>query len=483
MTLGRSLSSNQRPAGWPRRLGSVLLMLGFLTQLSAEVSLAPLFRDGAVLQRNTPIPVWGRARTGEQVAVHLGADTAAATAGADGRWFVHLPARPASAVPVELVAEGDNRIVVHDVLVGDVWLCGGQSNMMMAVHNGRDAEREIAAANFPQLRLFKIPPQFADTPTDNVGGAWQSASPGTVGNFSATAYFFGRELQTSLGIPVGLIVSSYGNTAIATWRSTAALAGDEVVAAWWRRQQQAKSPPRPHRQPSAGHNGMIAPLVPYAVRGFLWYQGETDATEAPALSRHYAAQLTGLIREWRALFAADQPLPFYWVQLAGFGHAAPRDWTGVREQQTRALALPATGQAIALDLGDATDIHPHNKQEVGTRLARLALHRTYGQEIVDTGPKLELAEVTGSRVTLRFDTSSLRAQGDLATAFELAGADGKFHRVDQASITGNTITFATQNVTTPVTVRFAWQDLPTGFLFNADGLPAAPFQFDLPRSP
>lgn len=463
----------------PRRALLVVKALCLLTPLSAEVTLAPLFRHGAVLQRDSTIPVWGRARAGEKISVHLAGQRVTTSAGADGRWLVHLPARPASATPVELVVEGENRIVVSDVLVGDVWLCGGQSNMQMSVRHARDAEQETTAAQYPLLRLFKVAAQFASTPAETVQGSWQPAAPATVGDFSAVAYFFGRDLQAAIGVPVGLIVSSYGNTPISTWRSSEALAGDRIVRTWWERQRRAQPPPRPHRQPSAGYNGMIAPLAPYAVRGFLWYQGEADATEAPDLSRHYAAQFIGLISEWRTLFDTGRTLPFYWVQLAGYGRAAPRDWTGVREQQTRALALPATGQAIALDLGDATNIHPRDKQAVGARLARLALHREYGRDLVDTGPIPTRSASAERAVVVHFDVAPLSASGDLAGAFELAGADGKYHPADRAEIDAGSVIVAADAVPSPVAVRFGWQDLPAGFLFNSDGLPAGPFLLEL----
>lgn len=452
------------------------LFIVALAPLSAEVTLAPLFRDGAVLQRDTAIPVWGRAQAGEQVTVQLGADSAQAIADAAGRWLVRLPARPAQATASELIVQGDNRIVVRDVLVGDVWLCGGQSNMMMAVRGASDAQQEIAAANFPLLRQIKVVPAFAAKPVATIEGAWRASTPASVGDFSATAYFFGRTLHRELGVPIGLIVSSYGNTAIATWRSPAALARDAIVAAWWKKQQSGDTPPRPHRAPGAGFNGMIAPLVPYAVRGFLWYQGEADASETPQLTEHYAEQFTDLIREWRALFADGRTLPFYWVQLAGYGRAAPRDWTGLREQQSRVLAVPGTGQAVALDLGDATDIHPRNKQEVGARLARLALHRDYGRTLVDSGPVATRAEAAAGIVTIHFDSATLTASGDLAAAFELAGADGKFVRADRLEIDGARVRVSAASVSAPVAVRYGWQDLPPGFLFNADHLPAAPFR-------
>ena len=459
---------------------ALLLLTSSETRLRADVTLAPLFRDHAVLQRDKPIPIWGHATAGEHVRIRFGETTAHTRAADDGRWIVRLPSRPASDRPEELVVTGDNRIVVRDVLVGDVWLCGGQSNMMMVVRNARDPDREIATANLPRLRLFRVAPQFTDRPVHTVGGDWQPASPETVGSFSATAYYFGRELHPAIDVPVGLIVSAYGNTPISTWRSPEALADDAVVADWWQAQQRKTPAPRPHRQPSAGHNGMIAPLVPYAVRGFLWYQGEADATETPLLTPHYATQFSGLIREWRHLFGEGGSLPFFWVQLAGYGQAAPRDWTGLRAQQALALHVPSTGQVVALDLGDSTDIHPKNKQEVGARLARLALRGVYGRDITDTGPLPVQVEAFGRTMTICFDSDPLIARGDLTTTFELAGADGVFHPATDVQIEGNTINVSSETVASPQRVRFGWQDLPGAFLYNSDHLPAAPFERVLP---
>ena len=364
-------------------LRPVVVGLLLVSGLRADLVVAPLFPDHAVLQRDLPIVVWGTAAAGEPVRIIFGRDATETTAGTDARWQAHLPARAATAIPQDLVIEGTTRFVATDVLVGDVWLCSGQSNMQMAVQSAAHAQAEIAAAHHPLVREFSVAPQHLGEPSRAVIGPWRVCSPEAVGSFSASSYFFARTLQQHLGIPIGIINSSYGNSPIASWRDASAVGREPAVATWWLQQRQGPTPPRPHRQPSSCYNGMIFPLIPFNLRGILWYQGERDASEVPLLSQVYARQFQGLIQEWRGHFGQD--LPFFWVQLAGFGKPGERDWVGVREAQSTALALPHTGQAIALDIGDATDIHPKNKQAIGDRLARLALHRVYGVPIADTG--------------------------------------------------------------------------------------------------
>ncbi|MBL9206924.1 MAG: sialate O-acetylesterase [Opitutaceae bacterium] len=462
-----------------------LLIPGLLATLTvrADVRLAPLFRDHVVLQRDQPLPVWGIAAAGERVRVTLGSDAVVTTAGTDGRWHVQLPARGANPTPQELVVEGTHRIVVQDVLVGDVWLCSGQSNLQMSVQHALHAAEETASAQHPLIREFKVANQFSVEPSDTVAGQWQVCSPATVGSQSATAYFFARDLHRHLGVPVGIINSSYGNSPISSWRDADALSNEPAVTQWWAHQRAAKTPPRPHRQPAVCFNGMIHPLVPFGLRGIVWYQGESDASEVPLLSSIYARQFQGLIGEWRRHFGRE--LPFFWVQLAGYGKAGERDWVGVREQQSTALALPRTGQAIAIDVGDATDIHPKNKQVVGHRLARLALRREYGVTIEDTGPELEGAQRLGdATVQLQFrHAEGLSSQGDLAAAFELAGADGRFHPATQATVSGRTVSLRSSALPHPTAVRYAWSPLPAGSLFNREGLPAAPFRAEIRAAP
>ncbi|HRE06952.1 MAG TPA: sialate O-acetylesterase [Opitutaceae bacterium] len=460
-----------------------LFVLLSLPSLRAEVEVGPLFRDHLVLQRDQPITVWGVAAPGEGVRVTFEPHSVATTAGGDGRWRLQLPGRKASRSPQELVVEGTNRIVIRDVLVGDVWLCAGQSNMQMSVQHASHAEDEIAAAAHPLIREFKVAAQFATEPRDTVAGQWQVCSPTTVGSFSATAYFFARDLHRELDVPIGLVTSAYGNSPIASWRDATALAAEPVVTQWWSRQLAASPPPRPHRQPSVCFNGMIHPLIPFSLRGVLWYQGESDASETPHLASLYARQFQGLIGEWRRHFGRE--LPFFWVQLAGFGKSGARDWVGVRAAQSTALALPRTGQAIAIDVGDAANIHPKNKQAVGARLARLALNREYGIAREDSGPVLVRSQRSSEgTVQLHFrPAEELSSQGDLAAAFELAEADGRFQPVSLATVSGQTVTLRAPGLRLPVAVRYAWMPLPTGALFNRAGLPAAPFQADLSATP
>jgi sialate O-acetylesterase len=459
----------------------IVFLLVVAAALRADVSLAPLFQDGAVLQREKPVPVWGWAAPGERVHVIMEATRISTTADEAGRWMVRLEPRPASAVPRELVAEGSNRVVIRDVVIGDVWLCSGQSNMKMSAQSARDATREAAVAQHPLIRQFKVKPNFAATPRETLGGAWERCTPATFGGFSAAAVFFARAVWRDLGIPIGLLNSAYGNTPIASWRDPRAVGAEPIVQVWWEQELTANTPPRPHRAPSSCYNGMIHPLAPYALRGILWYQGESDASEAATLAPIYGRQFTGLIQEWRGNFAQPE-LPFFWVQLAGYGLAGPRAWREVRAAQASALSLPNTGQAVAIDVGEQADIHPKNKQAVGERLARLALNRVCGRKIEDSGPDPVQITRTGNAVRVRFDHAGggLSAQGDLAQAFELAGPDGGFAQAAEVRIEGDAITVRAAGVAAPSMVRFGWQYLPHGFLVNREGLPAAPFTLAIP---
>ena len=455
-------------------------MAALLCPLHAAVTLGPLFSDHMVLQREKPIVIYGKADPGETVTVEFLQAKASTRASAKGVWELKLPPQVANSTPSPLVVTASNRIEVNDVVVGEVWLCAGQSNMAMLVKNAARAAAEVAAADQPLIREFKVRARFADAPADTYAGEWKRSSPAHTGDFSATAYFFAQKLQRELGVPVGIITSAYGNTSISSWRSPEALSKEPTVGTWWKEQLAAKTPPRPHRMPSSCYNGMIHPLAPLALRGFLWYQGEGDATVTPTFTTIYARQLSGLISEWRELFGGSTDLPFYWVQLAGYGDAGARDWVGLREQQQAVVAVKHTGQAIALDIGEAKDIHPKNKQAVGDRLARLALRRTYGRDIVDSGPHLLSAKTDDASVRLQFaNADGLATAGETAAAFELAGPDGTFHAASVLSVDGPRVRVESDAVKRPVSLRFGWQNLPPGFLFNAAGLPAAPFRVEL----
>lgn len=518
------------------RLKLLVLGLAFPLAAGASVTLAPLFRDNAVLQRDKPLPVWGRADPGEHVAVSLRDRQASAVAGGDGRWIVLLDALPASTDPADLVVTGSNRVVVHGVLLGDVWLCSGQSNMQFTVYDRSNpsfqvanALSEIPEANFPLIRQFKVGNVESDTPLDAADGTWDVCSPATVENFTAVGYFFARDIFRKLGVPIGIINCSWGGSSIEAWLSRTALSSNPaltfvqerwireqldyplnrarrqaLIQAWRTASVQARqegpeayadfmkrfpepkpydAPDKPYpHAPARLYNGMIHPLIPYGLRGVLWYQGESNTGHPGEYHKLFATMITS----WRADFGQGD-LPFYWVQLANYngGDSAATNWALLREGQAQALDLPATGMAVAIDIGSAEDIHPKNKQEVGRRLALIAKAGTYGIHVDYSGPVFESAERSGPGmiVTFRFAGTGLTAAGKPLQSFELAGADRRFHPAT-AAIVGNRVLVQSASVPDPVAVRYAWRNAPEANLYNGAGLPAVPFRSDTwPDSP
>jgi sialate O-acetylesterase len=495
----------------------------FAAGARADVALAPLFTDHAVLQRDKAVPVWGAAAAGEKVTVTFHRQTRDVVAAADGRWIVFLDALPANALGADLVVTGRNTVTLHDIVVGEVWLCSGQSNMEFAVSRAANAAREITAANFPLIRHVKIERTVATSPADTVKtSGWQSASPQTVGGFTAVGYFFAREIFQKLGVPVGLVHSSWGGTPVESWMSPAALASNPafavVNARWeqdladypvkkpaydakfgdWRQAEAAataKGPAahaaflkqRPWERaprgpgdswtPAGLFNGMINPLLPYALRGALWYQGESNADRAS----EYHALFTAMITAWRRHFGQGD-FPFYWVSLANYkvpGDETDATYAFLREAQTQTLALPNTGQALAIDLGNPDDIHPTNKQDVGRRLALLAKKRVYGIVGDDTGPTFVSATREGSalRVKLTHTDGGLVAHGKPVQSLEVAGADRIFHTAT-AKIERDSLLVSAPGVREPVAVRYAWKNSPDANLYDGAGLPAVPFRSD-----
>lgn len=488
----------------------------------ADVALAPLFGDHAVLQREKPVPIWGRADPGEKVTVTFAGQVRQATTGRDGRWIVFLDPMPASAVGADLAVAGKNRVSARNLVVGEVWLCSGQSNMEWPVSRAANPDREIATAHFPLLRHVKIEHTVADSPADAVAtGGWQPATPQTVGTFTAVGYFFARDLHRRLGVPIGIVNSSWGGTPIESWMSPAALSDPAFAVvherwqktladypgalkthekrfAEWTKAEAAAPPaetpartewlhrnPRPQAPrgpgsqstPAGLFNGMINPLLPYAIRGTLWYQGEANASRAS----EYRALFATLITAWRAHFGQGD-FPFYWVNLANF--KAPSDdtgmaWAFLREAQTQALALPNTGQAMAIDIGDPDNIHPADKQEVGRRLALLARNRVHGIVGDDTGPTFSSASREGSALRVRFTNvhGGLVARDQPVQSLEVAGADRVFHPAS-ARIEQDTLIVSAPNVKEPVAVRYAWRNAPVANLYNSSGQPAVPFRSD-----
>lgn len=499
-----------------RRTVLLLLALGPLGLARADVTLAPLFGDHAVLQRDRVVPVWGRADAGEQVTVTFHHQTCRATAGPDGRWSVVLDPLAADATGADLTVIGKNSLTCRDVVVGEVWLCSGQSNMELEVREAAHAGAEIAASDFPLVRHVKIVNTMAAAPRDTVPTreGWQSASPATTASFSAIGYFFARDLHQNLHVPVGLINSTWGGSQIELWVPPVAYAANphkETADRRWsgrhaayprrlakaqadwpgkRAAAEAEGPealrtflakhPGPYTMPdwspSCLYNGMIAPLVPAAIRGVLWYQGEGNAPVAS----EYAAFFSDLITAWRRDFQQPE-MPFYWVNLAAYQDRFDRTgfgWSQLRDAQTATLALPHTGQALALDVGDCANIHPTDKQTVATRLLRLALANDYGQPQETAGPTFAGLQREGDAFRVRLTHATGLNSGDAPPlAFEIAGADRIF-RPANAQIDGMTLLVSNPEVPDPVAVRYAWHQCPEVNLRNASGLPAVPFRTD-----
>ena len=483
----------------------LLVMLTVPSTAPAEVRLADIFGDHMVLQMGHKVPVWGWAAPGESVTVAFADLQAETTAGSDGRWMVELGPFGVGG-PYEMVVVGSNAIRLTDVLVGEVWLCSGQSNMGMQVQRCFNAEDDIAASSNPKIRHFRVASHKTAEPQDTLRPPckWEVATPETVGHWTAAGYYFARDLNAKLDIPIGIINSSWGGTTIEAWISKEGLEGDsktaEVLDEWpsysepgtWlgemyekhlQEVKEAKEAGKPEPvyfcQPTVLFNAMISPIIPYAIRGATWYQGESNASRA----YQYRALLPALIRDWRSRFGVGD-FPFLIVQLAGFGEDGGT-WPYLREAQAMALELPKTGLAAATDIGEADDIHPRNKQDVGLRLALAALGVAYLDDIEYSGPVYESMNAEGNRITINFTHtgSGLVAGGDQELGgFIIAGEDQNFVPAT-ARIEGDKVVVWSDQVSAPVAVRYAWNNFPgDANLYNiaVDGirLPAVSFRTD-----
>lgn len=496
----------------------IVLLKATASLVLANVRLAPLFQDHMVVQRDVRIPVWGHAVPGERITVSFADHEVWTLADLEGRWRVELPALTTSVVPRELRVSGRSSVVlISDVLVGEVWICSGQSNMAFTVGDALNASEEKAAAHYPQLRHFQVALTAKDQPSESVEGSWAVCSPESVGRFTAVGYFFGRSLHLKLGVPIGLIHSAWGGTLIESWMSEAVFRSDPAFTSVLERQSYLRdvypeaqvayenavkqwnagqaaahlsrsdfSVPRPrepvgpgHRNfPTALYNGMIAPLVPYSIRGILWYQGEANGDRP----EEYRALFAALIQQWRREWGLGE-IPFYFAQLSSFkawNSAEGDGWGYLREAQAQVLKLLNTGMAVTHDIGDPDDVHPRNKQEVGRRLALLALNRTYGLALgIDSGPVLASSVRRGDAMVLTFQFGEgLVATGDELRGFEIAGPDRHFMPA-RAEICGDsTVIVRGFGVSEPAAVQYAWRNVAGGNLFNGEGLPAGTFRTD-----
>jgi sialate O-acetylesterase len=502
----------------PQLLAALAVLVVGSLPAQAAVTLASPFTDHMVLQRDQPVPIWGKSSNGgDQVTVRFNGQTVHTTADGDGRWRVRLAPMSAGG-PYELVVDPDtpDQARVEDVLIGEVWLASGQSNMDFTVAKtpkyffaGVNHESaEVAEANYPQLRMFTGAWSRTYDPQTEVVGTWKICTPESVREFSAIAYFFARDLQQALNVPVGIVTLTYGASTAQAWIRREAIAADPrlkptldafdarvktytppteaEMAQWQAVVDQAKAsgqrPPRgsrPHpnpvsdqHNPTVLYNGMIAPFVPYAIRGIIWYQGES-ITGPHEL---FPVWNETLINDWRQLWGSE--LPFYFCQLSA--QEATSNNPDIRELQAQALSLPATAMVVTVDIGDRHNVHPKNKQDVGDRLTRIALAKVYGQKIECYGPWYESAAVEGGTLRLSFSHlgGGLVARGGPLKTFEIAGSDGKYV-VAEAKIDGDTIVVSAPTVPAPTAARYAWSAYPDGCnLYNAAGLPAAPFRTD-----
>lgn len=473
-------------------LAAVWALSGLASALAAQQNpehpfLHPLFSDHLVLQRGTKAPVWGWATPGVTITVSFADQKKTVVVPPDGKWMVRLNPLRASAEPRTLVVSSSdgNCATIQDVLVGDVWLCSGQSNMEMGIGNCNVPD-QIAQADYPQIRLITVPKHIAAQPVDTFPARWQHCSPASVaqggwGGFSAAGYFFGRELYRQLNIPIGLIHSSWGGTIAEAWTSAESLSplGDfNERLAKVGTIANVSDKPNPNVV-TVLYNGMIAPLLPFAIKGAIWYQGESNADRA----NQYRRLLPAMIQDWRSHFGVGA-FPFYIVQLANFQAVAeqPRDnaWAELREAQAlTAKKVPHSGLAVAIDIGDAKDIHPKNKAEVGRRLALWALAKDYGKKVECSGPWYKSMKLRGDSIRLSFDhiDGGLVARGGELKGFAIAGEDHKFVWAN-AVIEKNQIVVSSPAVAKPVAVRYAWDINPVCNLFNQSGLPAVPFRTD-----
>lgn len=453
-------------------LYSLVLLLP--TVLHAAIRLPALVGSNMVLQQNDSVTIWGWASPVEKITVYTGWDnqTFTTTASGDAKWTLKVRT-PAAGGPYEIKLKGSNEIVLKNILIGEVWLCSGQSNMEFSYYNGiRQIAEELPVCSNDNIRFFNIPKTTATNPQDNCAGTWEVCDSNSLKSFSAVGYFFGLKLQKSLGVPVGLINASWGGTPAEVWApehlvtdqpQLAAAAARLAPAAWW-----------PHT-PGYAYNAMIAPLLNFNIKGVIWYQGEANVGTAAT----YAPLFTGLIAAWRA--AWNKPLPFYYVQIAPFSYKKENESALLREAQARSSVLSGTGMVVVSDVTDnVKDIHPQDKKTVGNRLAAWALGENYGKTgFTWKSPAFKEMSIKGNKAVLRFSNvpTSLRMNGKVPVALYVAGADNIFYEAS-AKVEKDALIVWSKKVAKPESVRYSFSDTAIGNIFSSEGLPVGPFRTD-----
>ena len=471
----------------------------------ADVSLPNIFGDHMVLQRGQENKVWGRAEPREEILVTIAGQEHEVIADSDGQWSLQLESMQAGG-PHELVVSGYNEVVIRDVLVGEVWLCSGQSNMEWRVKNTNDPDLVVAAANYPRIRMINYPNVGSQEPIwTHKNSKWMVCSPKTVGEFSAVGFFFGRQLRHTIDVPIGLVNDAWGGSAVEAWIDRDKLEADGdfegLLQRWQQEEQQygalnAEETTDPkqkkrlqklkgrmsgNQRPGNIYNGVLKSHLGYGIRGAIWYQGESNAGRA----YQYRELFPKMISTWREEWGQGD-FPIYWVQLADFRQEKPQpaesDWAELREAQTMTLdKLPNTGQAVIIDVGEGKDIHPRNKITVGQRLARWALANEYGIDVAYRSPRYKSMEVNGGSIVVSFNN----VQGgwrpfdvNKPVGFAIAGEDKNFVWADAKIIDGSRIEVSSSKVPEPVAVRYAWADNPRCNMYTSLGLPLTPFRTD-----
>ncbi len=478
-----------------------------------QATLPAVLSSHMVIQRDLPVHVWGLAAPGSSVTVAFRGETRSTLAGDLGRWSVFLPPGAAGG-PFQMTITGaapgatsPQPITLDDILVGDVWVASGQSNMEFTMRQAATADQDLPHATNPRIRLLIVKKKAADYPLDDadLDAGWAASTPESARNFSAVAWYFARDIEQREHVPVGVIDSTWGGTVVEAWTRMAALGEDAALnplfASWGRmteresdevirereeqrQRDEAKAQGKPEPQfgwhpqlrswgPGMLWNGMIAPLTPLPIRGAIWYQGESNSRleRAPLYSRIFR----DMIEDWRRQWGVGD-FPFLFVQISNFKSSPAEDWALLREQQQQTLALRNTAMAVTIDIGNPDNVHPTDKIDVGLRLARAARALTYGEPVEYSGPVFRQATPEGPALRLWFDhAQGLKAQGGELTGFEVAGSDGKFYSAS-AKIEGTTIVVSSPTVSEPVQARYGWANSPMCNLFNGEGLPASPFR-------
>jgi sialate O-acetylesterase len=503
-----------------------LLTIALAPFARAELKLPAIISDHMVLQQKQTNPVWGWDTPGTKVTVTFAGQTKSDEAGKDGAWRVKLDPVPANAKPQTITIAGTTKREIQDVLVGEVWMCSGQSNMGFTLQGDWNGDLEAAASNLPNLRLIKVPQVGTQEAQADFKGEWRASSADTAKPFTAVGFLFGRYIHEILNVPVGLIDNAWGGSAAEAWVRRSSLEGDprfkllmestvkrekdlqtekakadyEKALAGWKttveklkaaglkpgqRLPRAPQPPdswlNGNARPGNIFNGVLNPTLGYGIKGVIWYQGESNASRA----YEYASLFPFMIEQWRKEWK-EGDFPFYWVQLADYLPEKPEPgdsaWAELRESQTKAMKLPNTGQAVIIDLGEGKDIHPKNKHDVAARLVRWALARDYGMKFPYRSPEFKGMEITGNKVSVTFDlfgSAMLRPFDVLdVIGFAVCGDDKVWHWAKGTLVGKDMVEISSDKVPKPVAVRYAWADNPVCNLFSDEGLPVTPFRTD-----